>query len=139
MRLLGITFASLAMLCVFCAPLLAQSAPSTCQYRPGSCPSGATIQSLDDGADAFAQNGGQATDAVNDAMEDASPAGASTVPGDASTPAAPTEPAGGPAGYKGGGPDGITTLPETGGASLVVLGSGILLLVFGLMARKVAG
>lgn len=140
MRLLGMIFASLIMLVMLCAPALAQSAPSACQYRPGPCPSGATIQSLDDGADAFAQNGARGTDAVNDAMEDVpSPADAPAVPGDASVPAAPADSEGSPAGYESGGPGGTTVLPETGGAPLAALGSGILLVVFSLIAYRSAG
>jgi hypothetical protein len=130
-------FASLTMLCLLCAPALAQSSPSADQYQGGGsgyCPPGSTcIQSLADGADDFSENAEQGTGAVNDAMGAVS---ASAVSGDAS--AAPASSAGSPASYEGGGPGGITKLPETGGASLAALGSGILLVASGLVARRIA-
>ena len=137
MRLLGMIFASLTMLCLLCAPALAQSSPSADQYQGGGsgyCPPGSTcIQSLADGADDFSENAEQGTGAVNDAMGAVS---ASAVSGDAS--ASPASSAGSPAANEEGVPGGITKLPETGGASLAVLGSGILLAASGLMARRIA-
>jgi len=136
LRLLGMIFASLTMLCLLCAPALAQSSPSADQYQGGSgyCPPGSTcIQSLADGADDFSENAEQGTDAVNDAMGAVS---ASAVSGDAS--ASPASSAGSPAANEEGVPGGITKLPETGGASLAALGSGILLAASGLVARRIA-
>ncbi len=135
-------FSSLTMICLLCAPAPAQSSPSAAQYRDGGsgyCPPNTTcVQSLGDGADDFSENAEQGTEAVNEAMEDASPpADASAVSGDVSAPAAPASSAGGPAAYEGEGPGGITALPETGGASLAALGSGVLLAVSGLMARRI--
>ena len=145
MRLLGVTVASLTMLCVLCVPALAQSAPSASQYEPGTCPPGSpgslcAQSSLGDGADDFSENAGEGADAVNEALEEpeASTA-ASTVPAVASAPANSASPEDGSAAESTGVPGGITALPETGGAPLTVLGSGILLVVLGLMARKVVG
>ncbi len=139
MRLLGMVFASLTMLCLLCAPALAQSSPSADQYQGGGsgyCPPGSTcIQSLADGADDFSENAEQGTGAVNDAMGAVS---ASAVSGDASASASPASSAGSPASYEGGVPGGITKLPETGGASLAALGSGMLLAASGLVARRIA-
>ncbi len=119
MRLLGMIFASLTMLCLLCAPALAQSAPSASQYQGGGsgyCPPGSyCAQSLADGAGDFSENAEQGTDAVNDAMEDA-PSNASAVSGGASASGASVSPQGGSAGGSIGGPGGITKLPETGGA-----------------------
>jgi hypothetical protein len=47
-------------------------------------------------------------------------------------------PEGGPASAEAGGSGGIKSLPETDGASLAALGSGILLATFGLIACRVA-
>ena len=129
-------FASLTMLCLLCAPALAQSSPSATQYQGGGsgyCPPSSTCaESLADGADDFSENAERGTDAVNDAINGA-PADASAVTGAAS--AAPTS-GESAAAYEGGGPGGITALPETGGASFATLGSGILLTAFGLMAVR---
>ena len=152
MRLLGMIIASLTLLCLLCAPALAQSSPSASQYQGGGsgyCPPNTTcVQSLGDGADDLSENAEQGTDAVNDAMEDA-PSNASAVSGGASASdgvesvasataeSSPTE--GDVAGEDGEGPASITRLPETGGASLAALGSGILLATSGLMVRRIVG
>ncbi len=129
------------MLCLLCTPALAQSSPSAAQYQGGGsgyCPPSSTcIQSLADGADDFSENAERGTGAVNDAMADASAADTSAVSGDASAPAAASSSAGSPAAYEDGGPDGITSLPETGGAPFAALGSGILLAALGLIARRI--
>ena len=123
-------------------PALAQGSPSAAQYQGGGsryCPPNTTCaESLGDGADDFSENAEQGTGAVNDAMEGV-PSNASAISSDASTPAAPAFSAGGPAAHETGGPDGITALPETGGASLAALGSGMLLTAFGLMALRRVG
>lgn len=56
-------FAPLTMLCLLCAPALAQSSPSASQYEPGTCPpdSCSTQQSLADGADDLSDNALQGT------------------------------------------------------------------------------
>jgi hypothetical protein len=143
LRWLGMMFASLTMLCLFCAPTPAQSSPSASQYRDGGsgyCPPGnLCAQSVNDGPEVFSENAEQGTDAVNDAMSEPE-ASAPTEPDDASAPAGSVPPEGGPAGTEAGGPGGITSLPETGGAPLTVLGSGAVLASLGfLMAREVVG
>lgn len=121
-------------------PALAQSAPATCQYEPGPCPSSAEVQDLGDGADAFSENAGQGTDAVNEALEEPeAPADASTVPAVASATASSASPENGSARSNTEEPVEITVLPETGGAPLTVLGSGVLLATLGLITRKVVG
>ena len=142
MRLLGMIFATLTMLCLLCAPASAQSSPSASQYQGGGSgycpPNSLCTQSLVDGADNFSENAERGTDAVNEAMEGASPAAdASAVSGDASAPPGPASAEGSPAAYEGGGPVEITVLPETGGAPLAALASGVLLTAFGLMARRI--
>ncbi len=140
-------FASLTMLCLLCAPTLAQSSPSASQYEPGTCPPGSPgslcVQSVADGADDFSKNAGQGTDAVNEALgEPVASANASSVsPGSlesaASAESSSTE--GGAASEDGEAPASITSLPETGGAPLAALGSSALLVVFGLVASRLAG
>ena len=129
------------MLCLLCAPALAQSSPSAAQYQDGGsgCPPSSTtcVQSLADGADDFSENAERGTSAVNEAMADASAADASAVSGDTSAPAAVSSSAGSTAAYEDEGPGGITALPETGGASFAALGSGILLVALGLMTRRI--
>ena len=123
-------------------PALTQSVPSTCQYEPGPCPSSAEVQDLGDGADAFSENAGPGTDAVNEALgePEASAKASSVSPGSvepvASAGSSSTE--GGAASEDGETPASITRLPETGGASLAALGSGILSVTFGLIACRVA-
>ncbi len=128
------------MLCLLCAPALAQGSPSAAQYQgggSGNCSSDSLcVQSLGDGADDFSENAEQGTEAVNAAMADASAADASAVSGDTSAPAAASSSAGSPAAYEDEAPGGITALPETGGASFAALGSGILLAALGLMTRR---
>lgn len=139
------------------APALAQGGPSAAQYQGGGsghCPSNSLcVSGLNDGADAFSENAGQGTAAVNEALEEpvasgeASSAPAGSVQSAASATAEPssteggTTEEGGPEGSGKGGPEGpgtITELPETGGASLAALGSGVLLMLLGLMARRLA-
>ena len=140
-------FASLTMLCLLCAPTLAQSSsPSASQYEPGTCPPGSPgslcAQSLADGADDFSENAGPGTDAVNEALgEPEASANASSVsPGSvesvASAESSSTE--GDAASEEGEAPASITKLPETGGAPLAALGSGVLLVAFGLTAHRLA-
>ncbi len=172
MRVLKSTFLSLATLLVLCSPALAQSTPTYSQYGavvPGGsgigCPPDAeecSLQSIDDGVQGMADNAGQGTAAVNDALADpASSAEASTAP-PASTPVAASVPGAtifsesgdttgsrkvgenkaGEDENKGAGRNGglasITALPETGGPSLAALGSGLLLVTLGLLIRKAA-
>lgn len=123
-------------------PALTQSVPSTCQYEGGPCPTSAEVQDLGDGADAFSENAGPGTDAVNEALgEPEASANASSVsPGSvesvASAESSSTE--GGAASEEGEAPASITRLPETGGAPLAALGSGVLLVAFGLTAHRLA-
>lgn len=135
-------FASLTMLVMLCAPALAQSSPSPSQYEPETCSSssGACNSSVGDSPEDFVDNAEQGTDAVNDAMEgDSSPADASAVSDEAPASGGSVSPDGRPAGDGTGGPGEITRLPETGGAPLMVLGSGVALATLGLLARKVVG
>lgn len=143
-------FASLTMLCLLCSPAPAQSSPSASQYQGGGsghCPSGSIcVQSLGDGADTFSGNVGQGTDALNEALEvsEASASASSAPAGSVRSAASPT---GGSSSTEGGtneegAPEGavtITELPETGGAPLAALGSGLLLALLGLMARRMVG
>lgn len=126
------------MLCLFCAPAPAQSVPSAAQYEGGSgyCPPNRMcVQSLGDGADAFSDNADRGTDAVNQAMEEPEAStGASTGASAVSVAPASTESDSG-SGEAAVGPGGITQLPETGGAPLAALGSGMLLVTLGLAAR----
>ena len=123
-------------------PALAQSVPSTCQYETGPCPSSAEVQDLGDGADAFSENAGQGTDAVNEALDgpeaSASAAGVSPNSVESVASAESSSPEGEAASEDGEAPASITRLPETGGASLAALGSGMLLVAFGLAARRLA-
>ena len=154
-------FASLTMLCLLCAPTLAQStSPSASQYEPGTCPpepSPCTTSSAVDSLDGAVDNAAQGTDAVNGAMDDAMEGPAASVPASAPTEAVvssetvvPSETASSPqdasspgpvavqgSAAAGGGSGSITRLPETGGASLAVLGWGVALAALGLVARKV--
>ena len=138
-------FASLTMLCLLCAPTLAQSSsPSASQYEPGACPPGSPgslcAQSVADGADDFSENAGEGADAVNEAMQE--PEAEAMADPEASPSADATAgsvpPEGGPASAEAGGSGGITSLPETGGAPLAAQCSGILLATFGLIACRVA-
>ena len=86
-----------------------------------------------DGADDFSKNAGEGADAVNEAMQEPE-----SSPSADATAAGSVPPEGGPAGAEAGGLGGITSLPETGGAPLAALGSGILLAAFGLIACRVA-
>lgn len=122
-----------------CAPAIAQTGPATEQY-------------LGESPETIADNTEPGTDAVNDAMSGtapssatpsasgeaaASPAGdpsGSEVDGNAQTESGGTASAG-----TGKGSDSITELPETGGAPLAALGSGLLLALFGLMAHRIVG
>jgi hypothetical protein len=95
-----------------------------------------------DGADDFSKNAGQGTDAVNEALgEPEASANASSVSPGSVEPVASAESSsteGGAASEDGEAPASITRLPETGGAPLAALGSGILLVTFGLIACRVA-
>ena len=125
-------FASLTMLCLLCAPTLAQSSPSASQYEPGTCPpepAPCTSSSVDHALSDAIDNAARGTDAVNGAMDDA-------MEGTAASDSAPASPEAvlssedasspGPGGAAtGGGSGSITRLPETGGASLAVVGWGV--------------
>ena len=139
-------FASLTMLCLLCAPTLAQSSgPSASQYEPGTCPPGSPgslcVQRVADGADDFSENAGQGTDAVNEAMNESEAEAVADpeVSPSADATAGSVPPEGGSASAEAGGSGGITRLPETGGAPLATLSSGILLATFGLIALRLAG
>lgn len=151
------------MLCLFCAPTLAQSSPSASQYPGGGsgyCPPGnLCAQSVNDGADAFSENAERGTDAVNDALSGTSSASASapaegptSTEGSASTESSVSPESSDLAGSEtdaasadgeaGGGDRALASLkelPETGGAPLMVLGTGLALTTLGLMTRKVVG
>ena len=93
-----------------------------------------------DGADDFSENAGEGADAVNEAMQEPEAEAMSdpeaSPSADATAGSVPRE--GGPASAEAGGSGGIKSLPETDGASLAALGSGILLATFGLIACRVA-
>jgi hypothetical protein len=141
---------------VLCVPALAQSSPPAGQYV--DCTSAADDvvecvgQSTADGTEAAANNVGQGTDTVNDAMSGTISSSTGT-PASARASASPDVAATGSeanaadiasaseeSGGKGerGGPASITELPETGGAPLAALGSGVLLTILGLTARGLA-
>lgn len=138
---------------VFCVPVLAQSAPSAAQYEgggSGSCPPNmACAQGVEDGINDLPEHVGQGTGAVNDALaEPEASAGTSTAPSgsvkSAVSEPSVSEPAGSaPAGSvtnndggtEAGVPGSITELPETGGASLTALYSGVLLVMAGALTR----
>ena len=132
------------MLCLLCAPALAQSSPAASQYEPGTCPPGSTgslcAQSVADGAGDFSDNAGEGADAVNKTMKE--PEAEAVADSEASPSVDSTAdsipPEGGPASAEAGGSGGIKSLPETGGAPLAAPGSGILLAAFGLIACRVA-
>lgn len=123
-----------------CAPAIAQTGPATGQY-------------LGESPETIADNTEPGTDAVNDAMSGTTPSATPSASGEASaSPAgdtsgsevdgdgnAQTGSGGTASASTGKGLDSITELPETGGASLVALGSGLLLAMFGLMARRLVG
>lgn len=104
--------------------------------------SSADVQYVGGGADDFADNTEQGTDAVNDALNDGEGASASpravlsaetgtSTDNSSSTEASETE-------DDGEGLDSISELPETGGAPLLVLCAGVALLGCGLLVRRVA-
>ena len=163
MRALKLTLLSLTTLLVLCSPALAQS-PSASQYA--DCASSASApsetlnivcaQSVQGGVEDFAENAGQGTAAVNEALtEPGSSAAASTAsptsttePGEAAVPESgeaaerPKEKAGEDKAKEdeGAGRDeglaSITALPRTGGPSVAMLGSGALLVALGLLIRR---
>jgi hypothetical protein len=128
-------------LLVPCAPAFAQTGPASVQY-------------VGESPETFAENAGPGTDAVNDAMAGTA-SSASSSASDEPSDEASASPAGAASssdadasGQTGGngasvseadeGLGAITELPETGGASLAALGSGVLLAMSGLMARRLA-
>jgi hypothetical protein len=167
LRGLKVLLTSLTMLLVICAPALAQSAPAASQYRTNTCPKGIeggpqqdqVNASAGDAACATADSTGQGTDAVNDALGGTSSASASapaegsaSTEGSASAESSASSESSDEAGNEkdaastdgeAGGDDralaSLEELPETGGAPLMVLGSGLALTTLGLMTRKVVG
>ena len=130
------------MLFLLCAPALAQSSPSASQYVPGTCPDRPNVycaHSVVDSPDRAADSAARGTDAVNDAMQN-SEASAPAASADTSSPAgsASSEDGSAEGAFEGSGGE-ITELPETGGASPAALGSGALLVAFGLAARRLLG
>lgn len=151
------------------SPAIAQGSPSSSQYEPGTCPAPCTAQtqSVDDSVQGLVDNAKQGTGAVNDAMDKAVEAPAASVSaspeavlsaetGTGSSPESSSSPGAGTADGETGeggtgeggtsedegedeGPDAITILPETGGASPVFLGLGVLLVATGLLTRRVIG
>lgn len=128
---------------------LAQSSSPAAQYQGGGSgycpPDSICAQSLNDGADAFSENAGQGTDAVNGALKvsEASADASSAPPGSVRSAAPATAGSSSPEGgtNEEGDPEGpgkVTELPETGGAPLAALGSGMLLVTFGLTALRLA-
>ena len=139
-----------------CTPAPAQTGPTSVQY-------------VGESPETFADNTEPGTDAVNDAMSgstssatpsasddaSASPAGGtsnsdadrdgnsqtgSVVAADAGNEALEEpEASANAASEEGEAPASITRLPETGGAPLAALGSGLLLATFGLVAVRLAG
>lgn len=117
---------------VLCAPALAQGGPAA-QYpgASGDCPSETLnvtcSQSVAGGVEDFTENAGQGTEAVGKAMDE--PEGSVA----ADSVDTPEEAA---ADGDRGGPDSITELPETGGASPTALVFGVSLVSIGLMVRR---
>lgn len=135
LRLTTALFLVLVMVAfVPCAPALAQTSPAEAQY-------------VGESAEDFADNAGPGTDAVNDAMSGtASSASPSASDGASASPAGVPSSSDADGGSQTGddtdtegGSGSITRLPETGGAPLAALGSGILLAVFSLIAYRSAG
>ena len=125
-----------------CGPALAQGSPSAAQYTvaPGDCPSNsrnvACIQSVEDGAEACAENAGQGSGAVNDAIDGTAPpasASAESSAGESAVSANADTEAGGEAVAS------TTRLPETGGVPGATLGLGSALVVLGLALRGIGG
>ena len=134
---LALAVASLAP----CAPAFAQTGPASVQY-------------VGESPETFAENAGPGTDAVNDAMAGTASSASSSAPDEPSDEAS-APPAGAASGSdaatgaqtegngasdteKDEGLGSITKLPETGGAPLAALGSGVLLTILGLTARSLA-
>jgi hypothetical protein len=161
LRGLKVLLTSLTMRLVICAPALAQSAPAASQYRTNTCPKGVddgpqqdqVDASAGDAACAAAGSTGQGTDAVNDALDGTSSASASASTESSASAESSASPEGGDVTGSGtdaasadgeaGGYDralaSLEELPETGGAPLTVLGSGLALTTLGLVTRKVVG
>lgn len=115
---------------VHCSPVLAQSVGAEAQY-------------VEEGVEAATNNAGPGTDAVNEAMAETGSSAGPSPSSPAPSPPTSTErsAAGGAEGAGGGdasgaGPDSITELPETGGAPLATLCSGILLVVTGSLVYR---
>lgn len=127
-RGLKLAVASVATMLIFTTPVIAQSpgaadTPAAQQYR--SC-TGQCIQNLRDGAQAVADEATRSSGAVNDALMDAkSPGNDNVVSSSGTTPRGTVA--------------GLTELPETGGAKVIGLGVGILLMGAGLLARRIVG
>jgi hypothetical protein len=131
---LALAVASLAP----CAPASAQTGPASVQY-------------VGESPETFAENAGPGTDAVNDAMAGTASSASSSASDEpsASSPAGAASSSDADVGTQTGGNGAsasegdeglgsITELPETGGAPLAALGSGVLLMILGLTARMSA-
>ena len=151
MRKLKVLLTSLTILLVFSAPALAQSAPAAGQYGVDkTCPNGfeddgssqGDAASVGDGPCAAAENAGQGTAAVNEALSATdsstsasaessaeSSAGVSASSGSSASADARSEAVDETAAS-------ITQLPETGGAPPATLGLGAVLVALGLTARR---
>jgi hypothetical protein len=126
-RGLKLAVALVTTILIFTAPVMAQSpgaadTPAAQQYR--SC-TGVCVQDLRDGARAVADEATRSSGAVNDALTGAKSTANDNDEAAPSDGAAPT-----------GTVAGLTELPETGGAKVVGLGVGILLMYVGLLARR---
>jgi hypothetical protein len=112
------------------------------------------VQYVGESPETFAENAGPGTDAVNDAMAGTASSASSSAP-DKPSDEVSAPPAGAASSrdadvsaQTGGngasvseadeGLGAITELPETGGAPLAALGSGVLLTILGLTARRLA-
>lgn len=161
MRGLKLLLTSLTLLAVLCTPALAQNSPAASQYDAKTCPNGAvanqqedqTTADVGDGACTAADNVGQGTDAVNDALGEpdtasdvstsgegsSSPESSASAPGEAVSPESAASPEAGDTADAGAGLASITELPETGGVSPALPALGVLLVAVGLLFRASIG
>lgn len=148
MRCLKLTFLSLTVSLVLCAPALAQSNPTASQYDPidpSNCDTATEVcaQSVNDGVEDFADNAEQGAGAVNDAMDgtvgaaDASVLSATTgASSESASSPGPGTAEGNATAHEG--LASITALPETGGASPVIPCAGVCLVGCGLLLARLA-
>ena len=147
-------FLALTLVLIPASPAQAQSAsasaspnasasPGTVQYQDSFGSAAAGVAGANNASDAgdippaFSKNVTNGAEAVNDAMADEAPAAeasASTGSAPSSSASAGAVPA--DAASAGAAAEDLKVLPETGGASSLALGSGVLLVAGGLCARR---